>query len=88
LGEFYCLFNNYALAERRKKGNDAAAKLLKKADKAANFIAAFPFVKGVAISGSLSKKFADEDADIDFFIITAANRLWLARTFLHLFLKK
>ena len=87
LDEFYCLFNNYALADRRKKGNEAAAKLLKKADKAANFIAAFPFVKGVAISGSLSKKFADENADIDFFIITKANRLWLARTFLHLFKK-
>ncbi len=30
LGDFYCLFNNYALAERRKKGNDRAAILLKK----------------------------------------------------------
>lgn len=87
LGDFYCLFNNYALAERRKKGNDRAAILLKKADKAANFIAGFPFVRGVAVSGSLSKKFADEDADIDFFIVTAPNRLWIARTFLHVFKK-
>ena len=87
LGEFYCLFNNYTLAERRRKGNEKAAAMLGKADKAANLIARFPFVKGVAVSGSLSKRFADEDADIDFFIITAVNRLWIARTFLHMFKK-
>jgi len=87
LGEFYCLFNNYALAERRSRGNEKAAIMLKKAEKAAHLIAAFPYVRGVAVSGSLSKKFADEDADIDFFIITAANRLWIARTILHVFKK-
>ena len=87
IGSFYSLFNNYALAERRNKGNLKASGMLKKAARSANIIAAFPFVKGVAVSGSLSKKFADEDADTDFFIITAANRLWIARTLLHLFKK-
>lgn len=87
IGDFYCLFNNYTLAERRSRGNEKAAVMLKKAEKAAAIISAFPFVKGVAVSGSLSKKFADENADIDFFIITAANRLWIARTFLHIFKK-
>lgn len=87
IGPFYSLFNNYALAERRVKGNEKAMLMLKKAEQSAALIASFPFVKGVAVSGSLSKKFADEDADIDFFIITAANRLWLARTLLHLFKK-
>ncbi len=87
IGHFYSLFNNYTLAERRRKGNEKAADMLKKAEKAAAIIAAFPFVKGVAVSGSLSKKFADEHADIDFFIITAANRLWTARTLLHIFKK-
>jgi hypothetical protein len=35
----------------------------------------------------LSKNFADRKSDIDFFIITEANRLWTARTCMH-FLKK
>ncbi|MES1220611.1 MAG: hypothetical protein ABUT20_34230 [Bacteroidota bacterium] len=87
IGNYYSLFNNYALAERRTKGNEKAAIMLKKAEKAAAFISSFPFVTGVAVSGSLSKKFADEDADIDFFIITSANRLWIARTLLHIFKK-
>lgn len=87
LGDFYCLFNNYALAERRIKGNEKAITMLKKAEQSAAIIAAFPFVKGIAVSGSLSKRFADDDADIDFFIITAPNRLWLCRSFLHVFKK-
>src|SRR5689334_1327340 len=42
IGEFYCLFNNAALAERRTKGNNKAIGMLKTAGKAAALIAAFP----------------------------------------------
>ncbi len=87
IGDFYSISNNHTLAEKRRKGNERAAILLKKAVRAAKLVAAFPFVRGVAVSGSLSKNFADDKADIDFFIITAANRLWIARTFLHIFKK-
>ena len=87
IGSFYSLFNNYALAERRLKGNSKAELMIKRAERSAAIIAGFPFVQGVAVSGSLSKKFADEGADTDFFIITAANRLWIARSLLHLFKK-
>ena len=87
VGEFYCLQNNQKIAERRSIGNAKATRMLRKAERVAGIISVFPYVKGVAVSGSLSKYFADENADIDFFIITAANRLWLSRTILHL-LKK
>ena len=87
IGEFYCLQNNQAIAERRVVGNAKAIQMLTKAEKVAGIISAFPYVKGVAVSGSLSKYFADENADIDFFIITTANRLWICRTLLHLFKK-
>jgi hypothetical protein len=40
-------------------------------------------VRGIAISGSLSKNYADDHSDVDLFIITAKNRLWLARTLMH-----
>ena len=72
---------------KRQKGHDQALRMLKKADKAGKLISAFPFIKGVAISGSLSKYFADDRTDVDFFIITTQNRLWIARTLLHLFKK-
>lgn len=87
LGEFYSLQNNFELVQRRRKGNEMAKDLLKVAKKVSTIISRFPFVRGVAISGSLSKNYADERSDIDLFIICKSNRLWIARTILHCFKK-
>jgi hypothetical protein len=81
--EFYSLQDDYSLVARRRNGNLKAKKMFETAEKVANLLSYFPFVRGIAVSGSLSKNFADENSDIDFFIITASNRLWLARTFMH-----
>ncbi len=58
-----------------------------KAKKYAALIYQFPFVRGVYISGSLSKDWADETTDVDYFIITSPQRLWICRTLLILFKK-
>jgi hypothetical protein len=86
-GNFYSLMDNPGLMNKRLEGNDRAKPLLLKAKTIADFLSRFPYVRGIAISGSLSKNYAEADTDIDFFIITKANRLWLARTILHLFKK-
>jgi predicted nucleotidyltransferase len=83
IDDLYTLQNDYNIISRRRRGNLKAKQLLETADKAASFISAFPFVKGIAVSGSLSKNYADDTSDIDFFIITQKNRLWIARTLLH-----
>jgi hypothetical protein len=44
-------------------------------------------VRGIAISGSLSKGVMHDDGDIDYFIITAPERLWICRSILILFKK-
>lgn len=85
--EFYLLQNDIALVERRKEGNQRAALLLPTAMRIGKFLTRFPYVRGIGISGSLSKMYADEKADIDFFIITHSGRLWIARTFMHIFKK-
>lgn len=72
---------------KRELGAAKAAERLKEAHKSAKIISYFPFVKSVCVSGSLSKGYADEKSDIDFFIVTAHNRLWICRSFLHLFKK-
>jgi hypothetical protein len=87
LGHFYSLQNDVALRERRTAGNNKAAALIETAYKIGSFLYQFPYVRGIGISGSLSKNFADQNTDIDFFIITRSNRLWIARTFMHLFKK-
>lgn len=87
LDEFYSLSNDHLLVERRRRGNLLAVKQLKTAQRVAKFLSRFPYVKAVAVSGSLSKNFASDKTDIDLFIITAPNRLWIARTCMHLFKK-
>lgn len=84
---FYSLHNKPLLSYRRSEGNARAEAMLPRAFKIGWFLFKFPFVRAVGISGSLSKNFADEKADIDFFVITKANRLWIARTIMHLFKK-
>lgn len=84
---FYQLRNEPALINRRKDGNSRAALMLQRARRISGFLYWFPYVRGIGISGSLSKNFASVDADIDFFIITQSNRLWIARTFMHIFKK-
>jgi hypothetical protein len=84
IGDYYLYEGDQRYIDKREKGEAYAAKLLPKAKQSAKFIALFPFVKFVGISGSLSKGYADERTDFDFFIITAANTLWICRTLLHL----
>jgi hypothetical protein len=74
------------LAQRREK-NERAALFLPKAYEMGKFIGQFPFVRAVMVSGSLSKNTMAPDGDIDFFLITHPDRLWLARTLLVLFKK-
>jgi len=84
---FYTLKNDMSIVSRRAAGNQKAAELMKTARKVGQFLIHFPYVRGIAISGSLSKNYADAGSDIDLFIITQKNRLWVARTLMHLFKK-
>ena len=85
--KFYTLKNDQYLVVRRNEGNQKAAELIKVAEKVGNLLIRFPYVRGIAISGSLSKNFADDNSDVDLFIITAKNKLWIARTIMHCFKK-
>ena len=82
---FYSLQNNPALVTRRLKGNALTEKKMATAKKFSRLVSLFPFVRAVMLSGSISKGYMDEKSDIDYFIITEANRLWLVRTALALF---
>ncbi|MCB0699564.1 MAG: nucleotidyltransferase domain-containing protein [Chitinophagales bacterium] len=83
----YSLADNESVYVKRLVGADVAKAKIADAKKSAAIISNFPFVKGICISGSLSKGYADENSDIDFFIITDADRLWICRSFLHIFKK-
>lgn len=84
---FYFIGEEKGRIERRQKGNALAASRMKTARRVSRFIGKFPFVRAVMLSGSLSKGYMEGDSDIDYFVVTAPGRLWLARTLL-IFYKK
>lgn len=73
-------------ADRRSK-ESRAKRMLQIATLMSRLIRRFPFVRGVFLSGELSKGVASEHSDIDFVIVAAEGRLWICRTFLILFKK-
>lgn len=87
LKDYYSLRNASHLGVKRDENAARAQQYQSQAKKKSKLISQFPYVRGVFISGSLSKGVIDEDGDIDFFIVTQPNRLWVARSFLILFKK-
>lgn len=87
MDQFYALTQAPQWVQTRKENNKRALKYLKRAHKMTRLMTCFPYVRGVFVSGSLSKNVMPLDGDIDYFIVTKPQRLWVTRTFLVLFKK-
>lgn len=85
IGNYFLIGNHPLHIKKREKGNFEAEKVMPKAKNAATLISKFPYIKGVAISGSLSKGYFDDNSDFDFFVITKSKRVWISRIFLALY---
>ncbi len=67
---------------RRQAREEANHTLWEIARRYASFLAGLPFVRMVAVTGSLAVNNAPNSADdIDFMLVTTPNRVWLARLF-------
>ena len=91
-GLIYCQNGWFALAPDalvlRAKYERLNLRRLKLAHSIGRFIAVFPFVRGVYLSGSLSKMgIQSKDDDLDFFILTRSGRVWTTKFFLIAFKK-
>jgi len=84
---YFQLTDREELVHRRQHGNELAIKKLKTARKVSSLISRFPFIRGILLSGSISKGFMEKDSDIDYFVITHPNRVWFSRLMLMLFKK-
>lgn len=76
---FYMLPNREGLATVRRRREQIAAEMWLPAAHYGRLIANLPFVRMVAVTGSLSMNNVDLDPDIDFLIVTAPGRLWMVR---------
>ncbi len=76
---YYTLAGRKELVDLRRQRQDRAQALWAEALFHGRRISRLPFVRMVAVTGSLAVDNADEAADVDLMIVTAPGRLWLCR---------
>jgi hypothetical protein len=76
-----------SVVEQRNRRQCHARTMWKMARVSTHIIKRFPFVRGVFVSGDLSKDATTPASDVDFFILTSPGRLWITRAMLTLFKK-
>lgn len=73
---------------RERRENEQRAKRFMRIARVMGWIIRqFPFVRGIGISGELSKGVVSRKGDIDFMVVTSPKRVWVTRTLL-IFFKK
>ena len=81
VGGYFTLHGREAIVETRKRRSGVALRLWAKAARYGQIIAQVPFVRMVAITGSLSMNNTEEGKDVDFMIVTVPGHLWTSRAF-------
>jgi hypothetical protein len=78
-GDLVCLRGREELFSIRHRRMTNSRGMWRYARRWARCFAAAPFVRMIAVTGSLAADNAETDADIDLFIVTEPARLWLCR---------
>jgi len=78
-GTYLTLPGRHGLAELRWERSERAARMWPTAQRLGESLSRFPYVRLVAVTGSLAAGNPDARADIDYLIVTAPGRLWTVR---------
>ncbi len=76
---FYYLKGKENIVEKRKEREKISTEKIKFAQKTLEKFKFIPTVYFIGVSGSLAMKNSDKDDDIDLFVITAKNSVWVTR---------
>ena len=83
-GKYWHRPDRHDWASRRDQRARWAEQRWSAAQKASLVLAQLPFVRGVLITGSLSKSSTTLDGDVDFLLLCAPGRVWSLKTITHL----
>jgi predicted nucleotidyltransferase len=78
---YYFLPGREEVVEIRRRKLLISEEKLKIARRAAKIIRSVPYLRAVFVCNTAGSGQANEDSDIDFFIITEKNRIWITRLF-------
>ena len=76
---YYFLPKKGGLISKRQRRQKQSIKYLRKAQVLTSILKLIPWIKLVGISGGLAMDNANKTDDIDLFVITSKNRLWISR---------
>lgn len=77
--DYYFLPERFNLVAKRQSRQKQAREYFKKARFLTYILKIIPWIKLVGVSGGLAMKNTQKKDDIDLFIITSKNRLWISR---------
>ena len=77
--EYFMLRGREEIVETRKRRAKIASRLWPKAVRYGRIVGMLPFVRMVAVTGSLAMNNAEEGKDVDYMIVTAPEHLWTCR---------
>lgn len=83
VGPYVCRAGARAQVEARRARTAEAERVWGRAQTAAAALARFPWVRGLLITGALSKQSAAPDGDVDFLVLCAPGSVWTAKSALH-----
>lgn len=78
----YALAGREDLIQGRIQGEKSSVQKLKRTYRLITLLQWVPYLRMIAITGSLSMKKAEEGSDWDFFVVFEKGKIWLGRTFL------
>ena len=80
--DYYFLPGREKVVEERLRRSLISEQKLLIARRAIKIIRSVPFLRAVFVCNSVGAGQADKDSDIDFFIVTEKNRIWITRLFI------
>lgn len=74
---YFCFPGREVCVDTRNRRRQVSTQTLARHNGVLRLIKNFPFIRGVALSGALAFQNAEEDGDLDLFVIVAPGRVWI-----------